>query len=118
MESFAETKPATSCSVLPLDEDEQVVPAAHEVTRADLAILRDAMRDAVEAAFAFRRDPDLDDRLDAGALGAFIIDDGLVGQDDAVVLQLRDARLDVVGRGGQLGGQRLVRGESVFLQKT
>ena len=84
----------------------------------DLAVLRDAMGDAVEAAFALGRDPDLDDGLDVGALGAFVVDDGLVGEDDAVVLKLRNARLDVGGRGVQLGGQRLVRGKSVFLQKT
>jgi hypothetical protein len=101
-----------------LDEDEQVEAAAHEKTRVDLAILRDAMRDAIEAALTLGRDADFDDRLDPGALGALVIHDRLVGEDDAVVLQLRDAGLDVLRRGGQLGGQRLVRGESVFLQKT
>ena len=93
--------------------------AAHEEAGVDLAVLRDAMRDPVESSLTFRRDPHFDDRLDLRALGALVIDDRLVSQNHAVMLQLLDPwLLDFGGRRVQLGGQRLVRGESVFLQKT
>ena len=80
-------------------------------------ILRDAVGEPVKAALALRRDADLDDRLDADAVRALVIDDGLVGEDDTVVFQLRDAGADVLGRGGQLGRQRLRRGQGVFFQE-
>ena len=102
---------------LALHEDEQVEAAAHEEAGAHLRVLRDAVGQPVEAALALGRHAHLDDRLHAGALGPLVIDDGLVGEDDPVVLQLLDARADVLRRGGQLGGQRLRRRQRVFLQQ-
>jgi hypothetical protein len=115
---FLRHEPGDILERVAFDEDEQVEAAAHEEAGLDFAVLRDAMGHAVEAAFALGRDADFDDGLDVGALRSLVVDDGLVGEDDAVVLKLLDALLDVGGRGVQLGGECLVRGESIFLQKT
>jgi len=77
----------------------------------------DALGNAVEAAFAFGLDLDFDDGFDEVGVDFVVVDDGLVAEDDLVVLVLLDAALDFVGGEVEHLGQISRRSQRVFFEE-
>lgn len=70
--------------ILGLDDDGEVVAAAHEKAVADLVEARDAAGHAIEATAGFGGDSDFDEGADATLTGLLAVDDGLVAENGAV----------------------------------
>ncbi len=70
------------------DDDSQVEGAAHQVHTLYLVILVDALRDAVKAVEALGHHLHLDQGGDALPLHTVPVDDGLIAEDCAALLQL------------------------------
>jgi hypothetical protein len=75
--------------VFALDEDGEVVTAAHQEALAHLVKLGDAACETVKATFALGGDAHFDERGDAFLACFLTVDDGIVTQDRAVGLGAR-----------------------------
>src|SRR4051812_30286486 len=75
---------------LPLHEDQQVVPAGHEITRLHFVEARDPFRETIEPASAFGGYFDLDHRAHGGGSGGLTreIEHRTPAEEDFIFLQL------------------------------
>ena len=100
----------------PLDEQQQIVRAAHQVSRAHLGKAPDTLRDGVKAPLALWGHLHLDDRGDLLQVELVLIEDGLVAADDPALFILGNPLADFGRRDAQHAGDVFTRLQRVGLQ--
>jgi hypothetical protein len=71
-------------------ENQQVVAAGHQEKGIHFVELGDPLGDAIESAFAFGLDSDLDDGFDEVGINLVVVNYGFVAEDDLVIFVLFD----------------------------